>query len=370
MDLQELRMGINDIDKQMQELFNKRMDLCFQVAEYKIKNDLPVFQSGREKEILQRVEDNAPDNLKGASKVFFQTVMDISKCKQYQKFFADKSHIEYKKLDLSGKHMVAVPGTNGSYSHIACSHFFEDFEPDFFEDFEDVFSAVENGEAEFGILPIANSTAGTVAQTYDLMKKHDFKICAATKVKISHCLAVRPGVKFEDIKSVYSHEQGLFQCSDFIEENHFKTHKYANTALAACYIKDSDQPYGAICSEDCANELGLDILRKDIANAKQNYTKFILISKDTLKSENANIVSVSLALPHTSSALYRLLTKFSVAGLNLSMIESMPIANTDFDVVFYLDFVGAIDSPDVARLMNELSSELSYFKFLGNYEEF
>lgn len=369
MDLQELRSGINDIDNQLQELFNKRMELCFKVAEYKIENDLPVFQSGRENEILQRVTEKSPENLKSASKVFFQTIMDISKCKQYQKFFAEKNHIEYHKLDLTGKHKVAVPGTNGSYSHIACGQLFDDFEPVFFEDFEDVFSSVENGDAEFGILPLANSTAGTVAQTYELMKKHDFKICAATKVKISHCLAVRKGVKFDEIRSVYSHEQGLFQCSDFIEENNFKTHKYANTALAACYIKDSEKPYAAICSEDCANELGLDILKRDIANAKQNYTKFILISKETLKSENANIVSVSLAVPHTSSALYRLLTKFSVAGLNLSMIESKPIANTDFDVVFYLDFEGAIDSPDVARLMNELSSELSYFKFLGNYEE-
>lgn len=369
MDLQSLRNEINGIDEQLQKLFNKRMELCFRVAEYKIENNLPVFQSGRENEILERVENNAPKGLEGASKVFFQNIMDISKCRQYQEFFADADKIEYKKLDLSGHKAVAVPGTSGSYSHIACGQILEDFEPIFFEDFEDVFRAVENGEANFGILPIANSTAGSVGQTYELMKKHDFKICAATKVKISHCLAVKTGTKFEDIKAVYSHEQGLSQCSDFLAKYGFKSHRYANTALAACYIKESDQPYGAICSETCANELGLDIIRRDIANAAENYTRFIMISKETLRSDNANIVSVSLALPHTSSALYRLLTKFSVAGLNLSMIESRPIANTDFDVVFYLDFEGAISSPDVAKLMNELDSELSYFKFLGNYEE-
>lgn len=369
MDLQELRNEINDIDNQLQELFNKRMQISFKVAEYKIANNMPVFQSKRENEILDHVTESSPKGLESASRVFFQNIMDISKCRQYQEFFADSDKIEYKKLDLTGHKKVAVPGTTGSYSHIACKQIFSDFEPMFFEDFEDVFSSVENGSADFGILPIANSTAGSVGQTYELMKKHDFKICAATKVKISHCLAVKKGTRFENIKIVYSHEQALSQCSEFLSQNGLKSHKYANTALAACYIKKSNEPYAAICSEACAQQNDLEILRHNIANAAENYTKFILISKETLCSENADIVAVSLALPHTSSALYRLLTKFSVAGLNLSMIESRPIANTDFDVVFYLDFEGAITSPDVAKLMSELNSELSYFKFLGNYEE-
>ena len=137
MNLDELRLEINKLDNQLQELFTKRMELCCDVAKYKIENGLPVFQSARENEILKRVEDKAPDELKGGSRVLFQTIMDISKCSQYQKFFADKDHIEYKKLDLSGRHIVAVPGTSGSYSHIACGQLFEDYEPVFFEDFED-----------------------------------------------------------------------------------------------------------------------------------------------------------------------------------------------------------------------------------------
>lgn len=369
MDLQELRLEINDVDKQMQELFTKRMRLCFQVAEYKIANDLPVFHKDREKEIIDRVTNNAPDDLKGATRVYFQTMMDISKCLQYQQFFANADSVPYKPLILKGRHTVAVPGTNGSYNHIACSNLFEDFVPIFHEEFEDIFKAVSAGEAEFGILPIVNSTAGSVAQTYELMKEYDFKICAGTKLRISHCLAVKHGVKFDEIEAVYSHDQGLQQCSDFIREHGFKTHRYANTSLAAKFIRESEKPYAAICSENAAEQFGLDILRKNIQNATDNYTKFILISKETLKSENANTISVCLALPHQSSSLYRLLTKFSVAGLNLSMIESMPIANTDFDVVFYLDFHGAIDTPEVAKLLSELEQELSYFKFLGNYEE-
>lgn len=372
MDLNELRLQINEIDEQMQELFTKRMALCGQVAEYKINNDLPVFQSDREVQILERVTNSAPSGLENATGVYFQTIMDISKCKQFEKVYAmsaEQNAIQYNKLDLSGKHIVAVPGTVGSYNHLACSNLFTDFEPVFHENFEDIFVAVENGEAEFGILPIVNSTAGSVAQTYELLRAHDLYICAETKLRVSHCLAVKNGVKLEDIKEIYSHEQGLQQCSDMIKKYGFKTHRYANTSLAACFIKQSDEAFGAICSQTCADELGLDIIMRDVQNAADNYTKFILVSKKILKSDGANTISVCLALPHQASALYRLLTKFSVAGLNLSMIESMPIANTDFNVVFYLDFMGNIDTPEVVKLICELESELSYFKFLGNYEE-
>lgn len=151
MELSEIRKEINDVDKQIEELFVKRMQLCFDVAEYKIKNDLPVFQSGREKEILERVRRDMPDELKSSAEVLFTSIMDISKCKQYQKFFADKNKIESEKLQLSGCHTVAVPGTNGSYSHISCGKFFEKYSPIFYESFEDVFKAVEDGAAEFGV---------------------------------------------------------------------------------------------------------------------------------------------------------------------------------------------------------------------------
>ena len=369
MDLQQLRKEINQIDNEIIELFKKRMNCCFGVAEYKIENNLPVFQADREKEIIKRIRSSVPEELENSAEVLFTTLMDISKCKQFQKFFAESNHIDFEPLDLTGNHVVAVPGTIGSYSHIASTQFVKDGTPVFYETFDEVFSAVSNGEAEFGVLPIANSTTGSIIQTYNLMRQHDFKICAQTKVKVDHCLAVKPGVKLEDVKSIYSHEQGIMQCSKFIEKHGFKTHTYSNTSLAACYIKSSDEPLGAICSQACANELGLEILETRIVDAEENYTKFMLISKKILCPDDANIVSVSLALPHTSSALYRLLTKFSVAGLNLCMIESMPIANTDFDVIFYLDFEGKITSPDVAKLINELEAELSYFKFLGNYSE-
>ena len=369
MELNEIRQGINEIDKQIEELFIKRMGLCCEVAEYKLKNGLPVFQGGREKEILDRVRDDMPDELKGGSAVLFTTLMDISKTLQFERIFKDRKPPESSLLDLSVPAVCAVPGISGAYSHFACRKFSERFTPRFYDSFPEVFRAVENGETKFGVLPIVNSTAGSVGLTYELLKEFDLKICGTCKLKITHCLAARKGVKPEDIRDVWSHDQALMQCSEYITANKLHPHRCENTSLAARHVAESSKPYAAICSEECAAEQGLEIIARGIANADQNYTRFILISKETLCPEGADTVSVSLALPHESSSLYRMLTKFSAAGLNLTMIESRPIANTDFDVVFYLDFEGSLQSPSVARLLAELEYELSYFKFLGSYKE-
>ena len=369
MDLTQLREQINETDKQIEELFAKRMAICSDVARYKIDNGMEIFQSGREREIIRRVREAAPEGLENSAEVLFTTLMDISKSRQYQQFFAGSSRIEYLPLDLSAHATVAVPGTAGSYSEQAAKKFLPDSEITFFADFEDIFTSVLSGKAEFGILPLQNSTAGGVSRTYELMKKYDFRICASTKIRINHCLAARAGVKKEDIKIVYSHEQALSQCSEYLRSKGFKCHEHFNTALAAELVAGSHEPIAAVCSEKCATDKGLQILEKNIANANDNYTRFILISSKTLCPEGADIISVSLKLPHISSALYRMLTKFSVAGLNLLMIESKPIEGSDFDVVFYLDFEGSIHSPDVVRLMAELESELTYFRFLGNYSE-
>ncbi|MBQ6676362.1 MAG: chorismate mutase [Ruminococcus sp.] len=370
MDLQELREQINQTDRQIEELFARRMALCLDVAQYKIENNMEVFQAGREKEIIERVRNNAPKGLENSAEVLFTTLMDISKSKQYQRFFAANRHIEHKTLDLSASAEVAVPGTAGSYSEEAARKLLPNGSPRFFADFEDVIKSVLSGECELGILPIQNSTAGSVSRTYELMKKYELNICATTKVKIDHCLAAGRAKSIEEVTQVFSHEQALQQCSEFLKAHGLKGTEYFNTALAADKVKGSDEPIAAVCSRKCAKEKGLTILAENIANANDNFTRFILISKDTLCPEGADIISVSLTLPHQRSALYRMLTKFSVAGLNLTMIESKPIANTDFDAVFYLDFEGSILSHDVVRLLAELESELSYFRFLGNYKEF
>ncbi len=369
MELDELRQQIDDINSQMLSLFAERMRISRDIAQYKLEHGMEVFQGSREKQILDTVRENAPEGMENASELFFQTVMDISKCLQFQELTSAETGDVYKKADFSKHYITAIPGAFGSYSQMAADKLTPDHEPLFFSDFEDVFRAVESGRANFGVLPIANSTAGSVSLTYELLKKYDLRICQATKIKVSHCLAAKRHTKIEDVTIVYSHEQAIMQCSEFLRSHGLKAHHYANTALAAEYVSDCDEPYAAICSEKAARDLGLEILERDITDAKENYTKFILICKDNLIPEGANLITVSLALPHQKSALYRLLTKFSVAGLNLTMIKSRPVANTDFDAVFYLDFEGDVSEPNVIKLMNELGDELSYFKFLGNYKE-
>lgn len=370
MDLNTLREEINDIDTEILSLFAKRMEVCRNVAQYKIENDLPVFQGSREDQVIERVCSMSEDELKNSSQLLFTTIMDISKCLQYQRFLASNTDIESKDFVIKSGTRVACPGTTGSYSEEAGLQIFKDGDIHFFKTFDEVFKAVQSGEYEYGIVPIQNSSAGSVTQTYNLLKEYDLHIAATTKVKISHCLAAKENVDISKIKDVYSHEQAISQCSEFIAKNGYNPVSYYNTALAAELVANCDEPLAAICSEECAKLFGLAIIESGIADCKDNYTRFILISRDVYTCENANIVSVSLSLPHTSSALYRLLTKFSVAGLNLLRIESRPIATKDFDVLFYLDFEGSIKSKEVQILLSELSSEMKEFKFLGNYAEY
>lgn len=371
MKLNELRGEINEIDVKLMELFEKRMEVCINVAQYKIDNKLPVFQTEREHEIIKKVREGSPKWLENGSEVLFTTIMDISKSLQFQRLFSDKKEIKYTAFSTKNDTAptIACPGTKGSYSQIAASTIFPNSKAVFFEDFEDVIKSVVDGKYKYGILPIQNSTAGSVHQSYNLLKEYDCHIATSVKVKISHCIAVKNETDIKDVKKILSHEQALAQCSDYIKRNGFKPVEHTNTALAAEFVKDSELPLAAICSVECANRLGLKIIAECITNVSDNYTRFILLSKEILCSENANIISVSLSLSHSRSALYRLLTKFSVAGLNLLRIENKPIANKDFDVVFYLDFEGSISNPEVAMLISELQSELSYFKFLGNYYE-
>ena len=369
MSLDKLRDEINRIDKEIHDLFIERMNVSREVAIFKQEHNLPVFQANREDEIINKVRDNSPENLKNSSEVLFKNIMDISKCKQQQELYKNSCEINAEIFPPNKDFKVGCPGTIGAYTHIAAKKLFPENDIKFYYNWNEVFEAVENREIDFGILPIQNSTAGTVSLTYELMKEYDFYITSSVLVKISHCLAVKKGTDLKQVKKVISHQQALAQCSDFIKAHNFEPVEYVNTALAAEYILHSNEQLSTICSEEWANALGLEIVNTEIANANENYTRFICISKDIYISDNADVISVSLSLPHTTGALYRLLTKFSVIGLNLLRIESKPIASKDFNVVFYLDFAGSVKQPEVAQIIAALKSELDYFKFLGNYSE-
>ncbi len=370
MDLKDLREKIDVLDEQMLSLFIERMDVCKQVADYKKANKVSVMQGGREQEILDRVKNNSPENLKSGSAVLFQNIMDISKILQSLEISKEKELPQMSEFIPANAKKIACQGTKGSYSEKACQRLFGDKDVSFYPAFEDVFKAVENGDVEYGILPIENSTIGSVSETYDLMAKHEFYINSLIRVEITHCLAAKKGSTLDGIKSVYSKEEALSQCSEFLKENSLECRQYANTALAAEMVAKSDDfSCGCICAESCAELYGLEILSKMVADAYPNYTRFICFSKGLTTTEDADTISVCISIPHTKGSLYRVLTKFAVSGLNLMKIENKSIAGSDFEVIFYLDFNGKYSDSAVQALLTDLQGELSMFRLLGNFSE-
>ncbi len=369
MNLDELRQGINELDKEIIEAFSKRMELCRQVAVYKKENGMQIFQNAREEEIIRRVSGEAPEGLKAPTAQLFKNIMDISKHLQYREIMEQDEYTYAPFLPVSDC-SIACQGTAGANAETAAKQIFgEDCKPEFVPSFADVFEAVQSGKTRFGILPIQNSTAGSVVQAYDLMSKYNFYINKTTIVEITNCLAVKPGTKLEEVHEVFSHPQALMQCSEFIAKHGLNANSYGNTATAAEMVAESVEPYGAICSESCAKLHGLEILRDHISDCIPNYTKFICISKELLLPENADWISVMLKLPHEEGTLYRLLSKFVICGLNLQKLESRPMRDGSFEAMFYLDFNGSIRDKHVGALLSELAEQLEYFKFLGNYSE-
>ncbi len=364
-----LRNQIDTIDKSLLELFYKRMDVCRQVADYKKENKLPVFQGNREKEILDNVRKISPDNLEDASVFLITAIMDISKVLQQREIFSDKKFIDYKIPQFEKDAAVGCPGTVGANSHTASLNIFPENKISFFENFEDVCKAVESGEIKYGILPIHNSTAGSVIQTYELLEKYDLYICASTCVEVKHCLAAKKGTTLSDFKDVYSHPQALSQCSNYLKENGFTPKSYSNTALAAEMIANSDIKAAAICSEHCAEIFGLDILKKCINNVAANFTKFICVTKECMIAPMADTLSIMLTLPNQCGSLQRLLTKFMVNNLNMKKIESRPLKNGSYDFSFHIEFEGSVKDKNVISLLHDLKNNTENFKFFGNYYE-
>ncbi len=368
MDLNELRQGIDKIDDRILSLFLERMQLCRDVAEYKKVNNLPVYQGGREKEIIDRIKKQTgnPD-LENGTAALFTTIMDISKHLQNQKLINTAPEYSFSVPDLKNAVRIGCQGTSGANSETAARMIFGDRTVKFYHSFEDVFKAVECGELEYGVLPIHNSTAGSVTATYDLMGRYSVYIVKTVCVEITHCLAARTNIAPEEISCVYSHPQALAQCSDYITAHRLATKDYSNTATAAEFVSRSkpEDKLAAVCSRECAEKLGLHIISDTVADCSSNRTKFICISRELQVMPEADTISVMLKIPHSQGTLYRLLTKFYVNGMNLQKLESRPVRDGSFEVMFYLDFSGRVTDPHVRALMSDLSGSLEYFRFLG-----
>ncbi len=372
MDLKDIRVKIDDIDDKILELFVERMELATDVARYKAENNMVVYQGDREKAIINDICGKTPDGLKKSAAFLFYNIIDISKCSQINEITPDEP-LDCKR-EIKSDPVVAVQGIEGAYGHAAYKKLFTKGAPQFYASFGEVFAAVEEGAADYGVIPIENSTAGEVAANMDLLEQHNVFITRTVDVECAHVLAAKKGVSENDVKIIFGHEQAIRQCSEYLGARDGVTViPYHNNAAAAKMVSEnSSDNLGCICSAECAHLHGLDIVHADIASDPNNRTRFICISKQPEVYEGADTVSVSLSIPNISGALYRLLTKFAVNGISMSKIQSKPLP-TGFktprfeDCMFYIEFEGSIDDPVIRKLLKNFEQEQNYFKFHGNF---
>ena len=378
MDINDYRNKIDLLDEELLRIFLDRMSISSEIAEYKRENNLPVLNKNREREILGRVSEQAGPNLAGYSRIMFSTLFNLSRSYQNGLMATDTALTQKIKQALNSAPpafpetgVVACQGVEGAYSQLACDKMFRFANIMYFKTFESVFQAVEQGLCEFGILPIENSSYGSVNAVYDLMKNYNFHITRSIKLKIDHVLLAPKGAKLSDIREIYSHEQAIGQCGEFLAKHpDVKIHVCENTAVAAQHVASLNKSdVAAISSRQCAELYGLSVLADGFQNSEHNYTRFICISKDLRVYPGASRISVMLTTPHEPGSLYTTISKFAALGLNLTKLESRPIIGRDFEFMFYFDFDASLHNEDVIKLLEEFSCGTELFIFLGNYSE-
>ena len=379
MELGEIRNKIDAIDDQIATLYSQRMELIKDVSEAKKQSGKAVNDPDREKKILMRVTENVDESQQVYLKRVFETIFETSKAYQttnaeYQSEIGEriKTALSKGELKFPVKAKVACQGVSGAYSGIAADKLFELADISYFKNFDGVFQAVEKGFCKYGVLPIENSSAGSVNQVYDLMKEHKFYIVRSVRLSVSHNLTVNKDTKIEDIKEIYSHEQALSQCKKYLEQfKNVNVIACPNTAVAARMVAESGRKdVAAISSRECADIYGLKMIETNVQDSDNNYTRFILIAKEMEFYSGANKISIMTTLPQNApGSLNKLLAKFSNLGINLTKLESRPIVGSSFEFMFYFDFNCDIREKGVQNLLHELDNSTEQFTFLGAYGE-
>ena len=378
MDLTELRTQLDEIDQQMVDLFQKRMRVCADVADYKKEKGLAVFDSKREREKMNSIVKQADEEFKRDVFSAFSSIIDLSRSYQTRRIGRDSGlgsriteAIEKTPKVFPEFPVVACQGTEGAHSMIACEKLFASPTIMYFNTFDSVFTAIEKGLCQYGILPIENSTAGSVNQVYDLMMQHKFYIVRSVRLKVDHSLLVNPGTKMEDIREIVSHEQAISQCDAFLDTlPGVKVTACENTAVASRMVADSGRyDLAALASYVCADIYGLECLQENVQDSGHNYTRFICISKDLEIFPGADKTSIMAVTPHKPGALYRLLSHFYALGMNMTKLESRPLPDKNFEFMFYFDLEKSVYAPDFTATMNEIEGACERFEYLGSYYE-
>ena len=378
MELSELREQINAIDSDLVKLFAKRMDIAAQVAYYKKEHNLPIYVPAREREILQDVAEKAGPEMANYTRVLYSMLFELSR--SYQRKRNTESTALYSTITNSIENtpklfpqapMVACQGVEGAYAQIACEKIFKSPLIMYFKNFDGVFQAIDQGLCQYGILPIENSTAGSVKKVYDLMIHHNFSIVRTFRLKIDHNLLANKGARTEDIKEIYSHEQAINQCSEFLKGfPNAKIIPVENTAVAADMVaKSGRRDIAALSSRSCEELYGLTCLASNVQDEGNNRTRFICISKNLEIYPGADKTSIMMILNHKPGALYKVLARMYVLGINVIKLESRPIPDREFEFMFYFDLETSIYSEEFVQLMCELDELCEEFKYLGSYSE-
>lgn len=374
MDLLELRDKIDVIDKQMVELYEQRMDICKQVAQYKIETGKKVFDRVREEEKIRKVKSYTNDEFYSrAVEELFEQIMSVSRKLQYQLL---AEHGSIGRLPFMGvdslheeKVRVVFQGAEGAYSQAAMMQYFGNEIDSFHVDtFRDAMSAIEEGSADFAVLPIENSTAGIVSDIYDLLVEFENYIVGEQIIKIEHCLLGLPGTNIEDIKTVYSHPQSLMQSARFLNEYNWKQISMQNNAFAAKkVVEDNDKTQAAVASAYAGEIYGLEVLKQGVNQSETNATRFIIVTNQKVFLKDAKKISICFEIPHESGSLYRLLSHFIYNNLNLCKIESRPIEGRNWEYRFFVDIEGNLADSAVKNALRGLRDEARNMKILGSY---
>ena len=374
MDLLELRNELDGIDKQIVELYEKRMNVCGQVAEYKIETGKRVFDKEREKQKLEAVRALTHNdfNAYGVTELFEQ-IMAMSRKLQYRLLAEHDSvgKLSFSKVDHfdTSKCRVVFQGAEGAYSQAAMIQYFGEGVNCFHVDtFRDAMLAIDEGSADFAVLPIENSSAGIVSEIYDLLVEFENYIVGEQIIPINHCLLGCAGTKISDIKTVYSHAQSLMQSAHYLQEKGWQQISMKNNAFAAQKVAEDKNPTeAAIASEYAAKVYGLEILEKGVNDLKENSTRFIIITNQKVFSKDASKISLCFEVNHESGALYHALSHLIYNGLNMTKIESRPSEGRNWEYRFFVDFEGNMEDSAVKNALRGLREETRNMKILGNY---
>ena len=377
MELSEIRAKIDAVDDQLLDLFLERMELSEAVAAYKNEHKLPILNRAREREILAKVTEKAGDKERYAYHLY-STLFELARSRQAELISAPTKVAERVRAALASNSevfpqtgMVACQGVEGANSQVACDRLLPRGNIVYVKSFGAVVSAVESGLCKFGVLPIENSSNGSVRAVYQLLQEHDLSVVRSTRLCIRHELLALPGAKQEDITEIYSHEQAIGQCSKFLGGlKDVKVIPCGNTALAAKMVAESGNPHAAaISSHPCAALYGLECVNGHIQDSDNNYTRFICVTKDPVIYAGANKISLIIALDNKPGALYEVLSKLAALDIDMTKLESCPVAGSDFEFIFFLELEASVKDPSVQACLQEMERSCAQFQFLGGYAE-